>query len=86
MNTAMTKEERKLRIQYAYKQIANSSVHKEMKERLMFLKGWSAAEIRGKLQKVAAYVIDNPDADLGKVYAGAFGFGYKGSVPEDVTK
>jgi hypothetical protein len=83
----MTKEERKLRVAYAYKMISTSSVHQTFKERLKIFFGWSPMQISAKLRKVAAYMVDNPDANLAAVYAGAFGIRLSnGTIPEDVTK
>jgi hypothetical protein len=82
----MEAKERKQKIQFAYNAIAKTGMHKEYKERLKFLRGWTSREISAKLRKVAAYIVDYPDANLAEVYAGAFGLGYHGSVPNDVTE
>ena len=82
----MTTEERKQRIAIGCEIIAKSAVHRKYKERLMLLRGMTPQKITSTLRKIVAYIIDNPNADLGRVYAGAFGLTINGSkVPNVIS-
>lgn len=67
--------------------LKNSRVHKEYRERIIFLGKMNASEITAKLKKLAVFLASHPFADWSLSYAGTFGLtmpsGFKPTDPTD---
>ena len=72
--------DRKEQIKALYAAVSTSEVHREYRDRVSFMRGWSGQKI-ATLRKVCTYHIDHPDTPLTLIYAQAFGLRVKGSVP-----
>lgn len=73
--------DRKEKIKALYSATSKSRVHREYRDRISFMRGWSRQRIAATLKKACAYAVDHPDIDFSKIYAQAFGLGINGKVP-----
>ncbi len=73
--------DRQEQIKALYASVSKSEVHREYRDRINFMRGWSGQKIAATLKKVCTYHIDHPNTPLGLIYAQAFRLKVNGSIP-----
>ena len=64
-----------------YAAVSKSAVHREYRDRITFMRGWSGQKVAATLRKACSYAAAHPEIDFAKIYAHAFSLRINGRIP-----